>query len=472
MAMDRPPDHVPPEVLARADFAEACTNRDLGGIFGIAKKWGGVGFTVSHMARRCEMTVSQVLDYMKGARQAQHVAIFERVADGLHIPGRMLMINPRPWEIEQTAETFEERVRAQLTDTEHSQIPQNAPTRLWTGETTSVSLQENLMPDEESDIMGMIQEADRTDIGPGTIEGLYTVFDKLCRDYPSASAPELRRKLKRLYSRVMNMRQGRMTLAQHKELMAISGWITALLACVDWDMNQRDAAETARDATLRFAKDTGHSELLAWSYEMQTWFALTEGRYSDATSIAKAAQTIGGENSAIVQLIMQEARGWARLGNRKAAESAIERGRELLEKLPTVEYPRHFVFDQSKFPFYVASCYQWLGEDSLAEKYALQVLSECEKYGTTVRSPMRLADTLITLGIIYARRGDLDGALESGSRALAYDRKSGPSLIIRASELNRIMSDKFPQSRQAREFNEKFRATCEAFGMEPPEQMT
>src|ERR1700676_4218395 len=145
-----------------------------------------------------------------------------------------------------------------------------------------------------------------------------------------------------------------MTFGQHKELIALSGWVTALLACVDWDMNEREAAETARAATLRFAKEVGHSELIAWSYEIQAWFALTEGRYSDVTSIAKAAQNIGGENSAIVQLIMQEARGWARLGKRQAAESAIERAYSLLQKLPAINYPRHFIFDSTKFPFYVA----------------------------------------------------------------------------------------------------------------------
>ncbi len=141
-----------------------------------------------------------------------------------------------------------------------------------------------MAPDEDADIMMMILEADRSDIGAGTIESLYTVFDKLCRDYPCVHAPELQAKLKRLYQRIMNLRQGRMTFGQHRELLALSGWVTALLACVDWDLNQRDAAETARAATLRFAKEIGHGELTAWSYEMQAWFALTEGRYSDVTA--------------------------------------------------------------------------------------------------------------------------------------------------------------------------------------------
>lgn len=321
---------------------------------------------------------------------------------------------------------------------------------------------------EDADIMLMLAEADRTDIGPGTVESLYTIFDKLCRDYPSAPAPELQQKLKRLYSRIMRLRQGRMTFGQHKELIALSGWVTALLACVDWDMNEREAAEAARAATFRFAKEIEYSELVAWSYEMQAWFALTEGRYSDVTSIAKAAQTIGGENSAIVQLIMQEARGWSRLGNRKAAESAMERGFSLLQKLPAINYPRHFIYDRTKFPFYVASCYQWLGEDAKAEEFANQVLQECEANGTTQRSPMRLAEVHITLGLIHAQRGDLEAAVESGSHALTYERKSGPSLLIRASELNSTITEKFPATRQAHDFDEKLRAICEEFGFQPP----
>jgi tetratricopeptide (TPR) repeat protein len=249
-----------------------------------------------------------------------------------------------------------------------------------------------------------------------------------------------------------------------RELIALSGWVTALLACVDWDMNECDAAETARAATFRFAKEIGHSELIAWSYEMQAWFALTEGRYSDVTSIAKAAQTLGGENSAIVQLIMQEARGLSRLGSRKAAESAIERGYSLLQKLPAIYYPRHFVYDRSKFPFYAASCYLWLGDYPKAEDFANQVLKECEANSTAIRSPMRLADVHITLGVIRAQRGDLNGAVESGSQALAYQRKSGPSLLIRANELSITLNEKFPGTQQANGFDERLRGICEEFG--------
>ena len=467
MSRYRPPDYLPSEVLARPDFIAACQRRDLGKILAIASKYGGPGFTVSHLARRCEMTVTQVQDYIKRGRQAQSLDIFERVADGLHIPGRMLGMTRRPWEGQPSDNTSDATASDAATPVTPAGGPGADANLVWPGR-ERIQVGDDLESGEDADIMLMLQEADRSDIGPGTIESLYTIFDKLCRDYVSSSALEVQQGLKRLYARIMRLRQGRMTFGQHKELIALSGWATALLACVDWDMNEREAAETARAATLRFAKEIDHHELMAWSYEIQAWFALTEGRYSDVTSIAKAAQSIGGENSAIVQLIMQEARGWAKLGNRDAFEMAIERAHNLLQKLPAIHYPRHFVWDSTKFPFYVATCYQWLGEYDKAEEYATQVLRECEANGTTARSPMRLAEVYIILGLVYAHRGDLDTAVNSGLRALTYERKSGPSLLIRAAELNTAIAERFPNAPRAAEFDEKLRSIFDEFGYQPP----
>ena len=462
MSRFRPPDYLPAEVLARPDFIKACRRRDLGQILAIAMKYGGPGFTPSHVARRCEMTVSQVQAYVKRKRTAISMDIFERVADGLHIPGRMLGITRRPWESAPDVQKAESASSA-MTGTA---MDSNASLAQAGQEGTPDA--DDLESGEDADIMLMLQEADRSDIGAGTIESLYTIFDKLCRDYPSSPAPDIQQRLKRLYARMMRLRQGRMTFGQHKELIALSGWVTALLACVDWDMNEREAAETARAATLRFAKEIDHSELIAWSYEIQAWFALTEGRYGDVTSIAKAAQNIGGKNSAIVQLIMQEARGWAKLGNRQATESAIERASSLMKKLPAIDYPRHFAFDRTKFAFYVAACYQWLGEYDKAEEYANKVLRECEENGTTARSPMRLAEVHIILGLVHAHRGELDAAVNSGLHALTYERKSGPSLLIRAAELNAAIAERFPDAPRAVEFDEKLRSIFDEFGYQPP----
>ena len=164
---------------------------------------------------------------------------------------------------------------------------------------------------------------------------------------------------------------------------------------------------------------------------------------------------------------MQEARGWSKLGNRRAAESAIERGNNLLQRLPAINYPRHFIFDRTKFPFYAASCFQWLGDYDKAEEFAQQVIRECNTNGTTDRSPMRLADVQITLGLVRAHQNELEAALECGFQALSYERKSGPSLLIRAAELNNAILDKFPNDPRAAELDEKLRQLSDEFSGPP-----
>jgi hypothetical protein len=130
------------------------------------------------------------------------------------------------------------------------------------------------------------------------IESLQALFDRLCRGYPSAPALDAEDRLSSFYVRLIRLRQGRMTFSQHMELIALSGWVTALLACVVWDQNDRETAETARATAHRFAAEIGHSKLRAWTYELDAWFALADGRYADATSIAEAAQSIAGLNVA------------------------------------------------------------------------------------------------------------------------------------------------------------------------------
>lgn len=100
MARQQPADYLSAQVLARPEFIAACDAQDLGEIFRIAKQWGGVGFTASHLARRCGMTVARVQDYVHGNVKAGRYSTLERVADSLHIPGNMLHLATRPWESE------------------------------------------------------------------------------------------------------------------------------------------------------------------------------------------------------------------------------------------------------------------------------------------------------------------------------------------------------------------------------------
>ncbi|MFF7245499.1 helix-turn-helix domain-containing protein [Embleya sp. NPDC008237] len=97
---DRKP--FPTELLATPAMIRACADRDLGAIFRLAQD--DLGFTLSKLARLCEMTPSRVGDYVKGRAQVRQQHVIERVSEGLRIPGEMLGLAPQPWEEDRAAE--------------------------------------------------------------------------------------------------------------------------------------------------------------------------------------------------------------------------------------------------------------------------------------------------------------------------------------------------------------------------------
>jgi hypothetical protein len=63
----------------------------------------------------------------------------------------------------------------------------------------------------------------------------------------------------------------------------------------------------------------------------------------------------------------------------------------------------------------------------------------------------------VDLGIIRARHGDLDQAVEPGPAAFSYDRKTEASLLSHAADLDQLLSQRYPDERLADEFHERYR---------------
>jgi hypothetical protein len=85
--------------------------------------------------------------------------------------------------------------------------------------------------------------------------------------------------------------------------------------------------------------------------------------------------------------------------------------------MPTPSHPEHhFIFDATKLSFYAATCYTWLGEAEWAEEHAKHVISQCLEFPGAARWPMRLAENRVDLGLIAARRGQVDEAAHLGAK--------------------------------------------------------
>ena len=73
----------------------------------------------------------------------------------------------------------------------------------------------------------------------------------------------------------------------------------------------------------------------------------------------------------------------------------------------------------------------------MAHTLAEAVVEASTDFDGTERAPMRLAEARITLGVIAARDGDLEQAVQLGSRALSGPRKSLPSLVMVSRDLTK-----------------------------------
>jgi transcriptional regulator with XRE-family HTH domain len=308
------------------------------------------------------------------------------------------------------------------------------------------------------DTLDLARMVSVSDIGQGTLDTLQEAAELLCRAYPSASAGELRTRTKQRLSYISRLLHGRLTLAQHRELLVTVGWLALLLGCVHYDLGEREQAEAARQAAYQAGLQAGYGEIIAWSYEMAAWFALTEGRYSDVVDYAQAGQQHAGLTNAMIQLALQQARGQARLGLRREVHASLDHGAKLLEQMPKPEHPEnHFVFDHTKWIFYAATCYTWLGDDEPAEEHARELIAYHTRPDGSTNAPMRTAISHIDLGIIHARHGDLDQAVDHGLIALGYERKTEPSLLSHAADLDQLLGGRYPNERLADEFRQRYR---------------
>jgi hypothetical protein len=287
--------------------------------------------------------------------------------------------------------------------------------------------------------------------------------ERLACDYSHVPSDALLIDGREWLRRIAGLRDARMTLAQHREIMSLAGQVALLVGCVEYDLGDIKAAEATRSAALLLGMDSGNLDVVGWAHEMRAWYALTQGQYRSAIVAAQAGlDAVGPTHSVVVQLAAHQAKAWARIGDRRQVEVMLNHGREVLESLP---YPdnldNHFVVDPSKWDFYTMDCYRHVGEDRLAETYAHAVIRASTASDGKVRNPMRVAEAHVTLGVVAARRGELEAAISEGRAALIGVRRSIPSLRMHTSGLVGVLTEQFPDEKAVADYAEQLRALTE-----------
>ncbi|WP_435058463.1 XRE family transcriptional regulator [Streptomyces sp. bgisy060] len=306
------------------------------------------------------------------------------------------------------------------------------------------------------DTVDIVSRLRASDVDQATLDAVAITVDRLCSEYAYMPSDQLLVEGRAWLTRVAGMQQQRLTLAQHREVLVQAGMLTLLVGCVEYDSGGpalRRAAEGTRQAALSLGREAGHPLIIGWGHEMRAWFALTRGDLRGVIAAAEEGITAAPTESVAVQLWAQKAKAWARLGDRRQVEVALDSGRRLLEGMGFPENPEnHFTVDPAKWDFYAMDCYRKLGEDRLAETLAREVLRAGVDHDGTDRSPMRNAEARVTLGVVAARQGAVDEAVSYGMKALGGTRQSLPSLSMVASDLGSVLSADYADEPEAREF--------------------
>lgn len=428
------PAALPPHVLERADVRSAIASHDFGEVFRLAKIHGHISYAkiaeaVNYKREHIGKMARPETDG-KGVRPriTQYSKILE-VVDGLRIPGHLAGLAPRPWE--------QNRPAAISAPEDPSTLIAQGGAGLW-------------------DVAEMLRRTEMSSINSAALESIEQGIDQLARAYPYADADYLHDRTRNGLQYVTKQLEGRMTLRQHRELLVDAGWLFLLNACVQYDRGQREAANLSKAAALRIGEEAGHGEIKAWAWEIEAWFALTQCRWQDMLAAVEAGHMADQTHSVGVQLYAHKARAAARMGDGRLVRDSLDAGRARLDRLPKPDHPEHhFIIDPDKWDFYEMDAYRLLGDDERAATHARSVINISTGPDGAEISPMRAAEARLTLGVAAARTGEIEEAIGMGTAALEADRKSLPSLLLVADELDKELRSRYPREAATRDFHEQ-----------------
>jgi tetratricopeptide (TPR) repeat protein len=293
------------------------------------------------------------------------------------------------------------------------------------------------------DTLEIVSRIRSSSIDRTILDGIRITVDQLCCEHRHARPDQLLREGRQWLRRITGLLDRRMTLSQHRELLALAGLLAELVGCMEYDMSDHRAAESTRRAALSLGKEAENPEVIGWAHGLQAWFALTQGDYRAAIRSAEIGETQAPGTPAAVQLPAQRARAWARIGDRRQAQAALDQGRALLQRMPHPDNLDHrFAVAPAEWDYFAMDVYRVLGanrpngtENRLARTYAENVITLRTDYDGTERAPKRIAEAHVTLGVVSARQGNLEGAISHGRNALHRNRQSLPSILMVHSEL-------------------------------------
>jgi hypothetical protein len=90
----------------------------------------------------------------------------------------------------------------------------------------------------------------------GVLRGLGGVLGEVTSDSRPVDQP-VRSEGQQWLRPITHLLDGRLTLAEHQEVLPLAGWLALLVGCLEYDMGLRVTADTTRKAALSLGSESG-----------------------------------------------------------------------------------------------------------------------------------------------------------------------------------------------------------------------
>ncbi|TDC75553.1 hypothetical protein [Streptomyces hainanensis] len=382
-----PPHELPARLLRDAAMIEACRERDFSRAFELVRAKAGI--FPSLIARRCDLTPSRVAEVIAGRREIRDIAVIERVADGLRIPGGMLGLAPRGWETR----------------------PPSAGSLEW-------------QPQESTSQCRWFLDSDDDPTDPHFVAAM--IERQLPQLYsganffgPAQAVPSALRQAQTVTSALDTA-----TGTARDVLLSAGSRVAEFLGWLYQDVGDFGRSGYWSDRAMEWAQEAVDQPMQSYLLYRKANQAAAQASAQKAVGLARAAQGIVGTTPGITALAaQQEAQGHALMGNLKAAHDKFDEAHTLVSQCDLGD--ADVALDTSYCtPTYIeiqrAHCWVELGEP-------LRAVDLFEAELTTLPQVYRndRGVYLARLARACVVAGEVERGIEAGTKALAIVGQTG-----------------------------------------------
>jgi DNA-binding XRE family transcriptional regulator len=261
----------------------------------------------------------------------------------------------------------------------------------------------------------LLRRAEASDLGTSTLQQLEELVEDLGIEYFTTPPAEFRVTVLSWRRYVARLLEGRLTLRERRQLYAVAGWLSALVAEASLALGEH--AEPHCTTALSLAQQVGDAHLAGWIHGTQAQIALYTGDPHDAVTFAQAGRQIAPVGSAaLVRACALEARAHGRCGDLAEAEHALSRAEHALDVRTEPQTRSFFSFDMPYVPYYAGTTYVWLGETARARIWASQAIELCD--ADPFPWPVARTSARVDLAVALTQAGEHDGATAVGKEAM------------------------------------------------------